>query len=64
MHLLSYVRVAAESTKLGLASTATQDNVPQQTVMVLFHSQNRMTDTNKDLLHPFTPVMITMLLIN
>ena len=60
MHLLSYVRVAAESTNLGLASTATQDDVPQQTVMALFH----MTDTNMDLLHPFTPVMIMMLLIN
>ena len=32
LHLLSYVRVAAETANLGLASTTTQDDVPRQTL--------------------------------
>ena len=47
LHLFTYARAAAETANLGLASTATQDDVPQQTLTALFHSRNRLTDANK-----------------
>ena len=46
LHLFSYARAVAETANLGLASTATQDDVPQQTLTALFHSRNWLMDTN------------------
>jgi len=35
-----------ETENLGLTSTATQDHVPRQTFMALFHGRNQVTDAN------------------
>ena len=51
LHLFSYAKAASETANLGLASTATQDDVPQQTLTALFHSRNRLTDASNSF-HP------------
>ena len=51
LHLFSYARAEAETANLGLASTAIQNDVPQQTLTVLFHSRIilRLTDANNSI---------------
>ena len=48
LHQFSYARAEAETVNLRMASTAMQDDVPQQTLglTALFHSQIRLTDAN------------------